>query len=127
MLTSIALILLLGLGAEIFLFVLVGVAVDLDYAVNAGIVMILIIVLALVFRMSGVFLSLLGTNLNRKERLFCMIAYTPKATVQAAIGTIPLSMGLACGNIVLTAAVVSILFTAPFGAICVDNSYKKLL
>lgn len=117
----------LWLGAEVFLFVLVGIAVDLKYAISAGIVVILLVVLALVFRMMGVALSLFKTNLNRKERLFCAVAYTPKATVQAAIGTIPLAMGLSCGEIVLTVAVVSILLTAPFGAICVDNLYKKLL
>ena len=117
----------LWLGAEIFLFVLVGIAVDLKYAVSAGIAVVLLVVLALLFRMTGVALSLIKTNLNRKERLFCAVAYTPKATVQAAIGTIPLAMGLSCGDIVLTVAVVSILITAPFGAICVDNSYKKLL
>ena len=117
----------LWLGAEIFLFVLVGIAVDLRYAVAAGLVVVLLVVLALLFRMSGVALSLMKTDLNKKERVFCAIAYTPKATVQAAIGTIPLSMGLACGEIVLTIAVVAILITAPFGAICVDNLYKKLL
>lgn len=117
----------LWLGAEVFLFVLVGIAVDLRYAISAGVVVILLVVLALVFRMIGVALSLVKTRLNRKERFFCAIAYTPKATVQAAIGTIPLTMGLACGEIVLTTAVVAILLTAPFGAICVDNLYKKLL
>lgn len=117
----------LWLTAEIFLFVLVGVAVDLKYAMAAGIVVVLLVVLALVFRMTGVALSLTKTQLNRKERLFCAVAYTPKATVQAAIGTIPLAMDLPCGDIVLTVAVVSILLTAPFGAICVDNLYQKLL
>ena len=117
----------LWLGAEIFLFVLVGIAVDLRYAVAAGAVVVLLVVLALMFRMSGVAMSLLKTDLNKKERVFCAIAYTPKATVQAAIGMIPLSMGLACGEIVLTVAVLAILVTAPFGAICVDNLYKKLL
>lgn len=117
----------LWLGAEVFLFVLVGVAVDVRYALLAGGTVVLLVVVALVFRMLGVFLSLLGTSLTKKERLFCMMAYTPKATVQAAIGTIPLAMGLECGEIVLTVAVVSILLTAPFGAICVDKSYKKLL
>ena len=117
----------LWLGAEIFLFVLVGIAVDLKYALAAGIVVILLVILALVFRMMGVAISLVKTKLNKKERLFCMVAYTPKATVQAAIGAIPLSMGLECGNIVLTVAVLSILITAPFGAICVDNLYKKWL
>ena len=117
----------LWLGAEVFLFVLVGVAVDARYALSAGITVVLLVVMALVFRMLGVFFSLIGTNLTKKERLFCMMAYTPKATVQAAIGTIPLAMGLECGNLVLTVAVMSILLTAPFGAICVDKSYKKLL
>ena len=117
----------LWLGAEIFLFVLVGIAVDIDYALKAGIVVIILVIAALIFRMVGVSLSLIKTNLNRKERLFCAIAYTPKATVQAAIGTIPMAMGLACGEMVLTVAVVSILLTAPFGAVCVDNLYKKLL
>ena len=87
----------------------------------------LLIMGALLFRMIGVALSLVKTDLSRKERLFCMAAYTPKATVQAAIGGIPLTMGLNCGNIVLTVAVLSILITAPFGAICVDNLYKRLL
>lgn len=114
-------------GGEIFLFVLVGAAVDLRYAVSAGAAAVLLIAAALLFRMLGVSLSLLGTNLTRKERLFCMLAYTPKATVQAAIGTIPMAMGLPCGSIVLTVAVVSILLTAPFGAICIDRSYRKLL
>jgi NhaP-type Na+/H+ or K+/H+ antiporter len=115
------------LGAEIFLFVLVGIAVDLKYAVSAGIVVILLVILALFFRMTGVALAIAKTELNKKERIFCALAYTPKATVQAAIGAIPLSMGLGCGNIVLTVAVVSILITAPFGAICIDNLYQKLL
>ena len=117
----------LWLGAEVFLFVLVGITVNMKYAVSAGIVVIVLVVCALVFRMIGVAISLVKTELNKKERLFCAVAYTPKATVQAAIGTIPLSMGLACGDIVLTVAVISILLTAPFGAICVDNLYKKLL
>lgn len=117
----------LWLGAEVFLFVLVGVAVDMQYALSAGIAVIALVVGAVLFRMLGVWLSLIGTVLSTKERLFCMMAYTPKATVQAAIGTIPLAMGLKCGSIVLTVAVVSILLTAPFGAICVDKSYKKLL
>ena len=117
----------LWLGAEIFLFVLVGIAVDLKYAVSAGIVVILLVILALFVRMTGVALAIAKTELNKKERIFCALAYTPKATVQAAIGAIPLSMGLGCGNIVLTVAVVSILITAPFGAICIDNLYQKLL
>ena len=117
----------LWLGAEIFLFVLVGIAVDLKYAIAAGVGVILLVILALVFRMMGVAVSLVKTKLNKKERLFCMVAYSPKATVQAALGTVPLAMGLPCGEIVLTVAVISILITAPFGAIGVDNSYKKLL
>ena len=117
----------LWLGAEIFLFVLVGIAVDLKYAVAAGVAVVVLIGAALVFRMIGVLISLLKTDLTKNERLFCAMAYTPKATVQAAIGTIPLAMGLECGDIVLTVAVVAILLTAPFGAICVDNFYKRLL
>ncbi|MBQ7841695.1 MAG: cation:proton antiporter [Lachnospiraceae bacterium] len=117
----------LWLGAEVFLFVLVGATVDLKYVMSAGVSAVLLIIGALLFRMIGVALSLVKTGLSKKERLFCMIAYTPKATVQAAIGAIPLSMGLSCGNIVLTVAVLSILITAPFGAVCVDNLYKRLL
>lgn len=117
----------LWLCAEIFLFVLVGVAVDVNYAFAAGVGSILLVVAALVFRMAGVFLSLVKTDLNKKERIFCMLSYTPKATVQAAIGTIPLAMGLPCGSMVLTVAVLSIIFTAPFGAICIDKLHKKLL
>lgn len=115
------------LSAEVFLFVLVGTTVDLKYVALAGTSVIVLIIGALVFRMLGVAMSLIKTDLSKRERLFCMVAYTPKATVQAAIGAIPLSMGLECGNIVLTVAVLSILITAPFGAICVDNFYKKLL
>lgn len=117
----------LWLGAEVFLFVLVGATVDLKCAMSAGIFAVLLIVEALVFRMLGVALSLVKTELTKKERLFCMAAYTPKATVQAAIGAIPLAMGLDCGNIVLTVAVLSILITATFGAVCIDNLYDKLL
>lgn len=117
----------LWLAAEVFLFVLVGVAVDIKYALSAGAMVVILIIGALVFRMIGVMISLIKTNLSPRERLFCMVAYTPKATVQAAIGSIPLSMRLECGNITLTVAVVSILITAPFGAICVDNLYKRLL
>lgn len=117
----------LWLGAEVFLFVLVGATVDLRYVASAGVSAVLLILGALLFRMTGVAISLLKTGLSKRERLFCMVAYTPKATVQAALGTVPLAMGLSCGEIVLTVAVISILLTAPFGAICVDNSYKKLL
>ena len=117
----------LWLGAEVFLFVLVGATVDLRYVASAGVSAVLLILGALLFRMTGVAISLIKTDLSKRERFFCMVAYTPKATVQAAIGAIPLSMGLECGNIVLTVAVLSILITAPFGAICVDNLYKRLL
>ena len=113
--------------AEIFLFVLVGATVDLKLAISAGHYAVLLIIGALVFRMLGVAISLIKTKLTKSERVFCMIAYTPKATVQAAIGAIPLSMGLPCGKIVLIVAVLSILITAPFGAICIDNLYKRLL
>ena len=114
-------------GAEVFLFVLVGAAIDLKYVKSAGIMAVLLVLGALIFRMSGVALSLVKTKLNRKERLFCMVAYTPKATVQAAIGAIPLTMGLSCGNLVLTIAVLSILITAPFGAVCIDKLHNKIL
>lgn len=117
----------LWVAAEVFLFVLVGATVDLKYAVAAGFTAILLVIGALGFRMLGVALSLIKTKLSTKERVFCMVAYTPKATVQAAIGAIPLTMGLPCGQMVLTVAVLAILITAPFGAICIDNLYKKLL
>ena len=99
--------------SEIMLFVLVGATVNIKYALSAGFAAVVLIFGVLAFRMAGVFFCLLKTGLNRKERTFCMIAYMPKATVQAAIGGIPLAMGLSCGNIVLTVAVVSILITAP--------------
>ena len=117
----------LWVGAEVILFVLVGATVDLKYAISAGAVAIVLVVGALVFRMLGVFMCLIKTKLTKKERVFCMIAYTPKATVQAGIGAVPLAMGLACGQTVLTVAVLSILITAPFGAICIDKLYQKLL
>ena len=118
---------LLWIPAEIFLFVLVGVTVDLQYAFAAGAPAIVLVLGALMFRMAGVALSLVKTRLTGSEKLFCMIAYTPKATVQAAIGAIPLSMGLACGQKVLTVAVLAILITAPLGAVGIDKLYKKLL
>ena len=117
----------LWIAAEVMLFVLVGATVNIKYALGASIPAILLIMTVVVFRMAGVFLCLLGTSLSYKERLFCMIAYCPKATVQAAIGSIPLSMGLPSGNIILTVAVLSILITAPLGAFAIDISYKKLL
>ncbi|WP_297812282.1 sodium:proton antiporter [uncultured Finegoldia sp.] len=117
----------LWVGAEIFLFVLVGATVNVKYAINSGIMVVVLVICALFIRMVGVYASILKTKLTPKERLFCMVAYTPKATVQAAIGAIPLSMGLKVGDMALTVAVISILITAPFGAIMVDNLYKKLL
>lgn len=114
-------------AAEILLFVLVGATVNLSYALTAGVSAVLLIFGVLIFRMAGVCLCMTGTELNARERIFCMLAYSPKATVQAAIGGIPLSMGLACGNIVLTVAVLSILITAPLGAFLIDQTYKKLL
>ena len=113
--------------AEILLFVLVGVSLDIDYALSAGLAAVVLIFIALIGRMVGVYVCLIGTKLNMKERLFCMLAYIPKATVQAAMGSIPLSMGLECGHIVLTVAVISILITAPLGAFAIDLSYEKLL
>lgn len=117
----------LWVGAEIMLFVLVGASVDVGYAAAAGFTAVGVIVGALVFRMVGVYCSMLKTPLLLRERLFCMIAYTPKATVQAAIGSLPLAMGLPCGEIVLTVAVLSILITAPLGAFGIDMTYGKLL
>lgn len=117
----------LWLAAEVILFVLVGAAVDIRYTLQAGLAAVAMIALALVFRSLGVFLCMLGTRLSGKERLFCMIAYLPKATVQAAIGSVPLSLGLPCGQIVLTVAVVAILITAPLGALGMDATYRILL
>ena len=117
----------LWLAAEVLLFVLVGAAVDIRYTLNAGIAAILMIFLALIFRSAGVALCLVGTPLTWKERLFCMIAYLPKATVQAAIGSVPLAAGLACGKIVLSVAVMAIVTAAPVGAFGMDVLYKKLL
>ena len=117
----------LWVAAEVFLFVLVGATVNIEYLGKIGAKAFIVIIGALIFRMFGVFVCLLGTSLQRKERLFAMMAYTPKATVQAAIGGIPLALGLACGDIVLTVAVLAIVFTAPLGAFAIDWSYKKLL
>ena len=117
----------LWVAAEVFLFVLVGATVNIEYLGKIGAKAFVVIIGALIFRMFGVFVCLLGTNLKRKERLFAMMAYTPKATVQAAIGGIPLALGLACGDTVLTVAVLAIVFTAPLGAFAIDWSYKKLL
>lgn len=117
----------LWIAAEAILFVLVGAAVDIRCAAQAGAAAVLMIALALVFRAVGVSLCMLGTRLNRKERLFCVIAYLPKATVQAAIGSVPLSMGLPCGQLVLSVAVLAILITAPLGAIGIDRTAGRLL
>lgn len=117
----------LWVGAEVLLFVLVGATVNISYALEAGILSIILIFGVLLFRIIGVFISLINTNLNNKEKLFTAFAYMPKATVQAAIGGLPLAMGLACGDIVLTVAVVAIFVTAPIGAILIDRSYDKLL
>lgn len=117
----------LWIAAEVILFVLVGAAVDIRYTLGAGVAVIGLILLALFFRSIGVLLCMIGTPLDFKERMFCVISYLPKATVQAAIGSVPLSMGLPCGNIVLSVAVLSILITAPLGALGMDLSYKALL
>lgn len=117
----------LWVAAEVFLFVLVGATVNIQYLGNVGIKALVVIIGALIFRMMGVFICLIKTNLKWRERLFTMMAYTPKATVQAAIGGIPLSLGFDCGNTVLTVAVLAIVLTAPLGAFAIDFSYKKLL
>ena len=121
----------LWLAAEVVLFVLVGAAVDIRYTLSAGMAAVLLILIALLFRSIGVFLCMVRTKLNAKlnakERLFCIIAYLPKATVQAAIGSVPLAAGLPCGKIILSVAVLAILITAPMGAIGIDGTYKKLL
>lgn len=117
----------LWVAAEILLFVLVGATVDVKYAAAAGLMAIGVIFLVLLFRMAGVFVCMLKTPLTMRERIFCMIAYLPKATVQAAIGSLPLAMGLPCGKIVLTVAVLAILITAPLGAFGIDMTYRRLL
>ncbi|WP_349669283.1 cation:proton antiporter [Lacrimispora sp.] len=117
----------LWVAAEVLLFVLVGATVNIQYALKAGLMAVILIFCVIVFRMAGVFLCLIKTPLNKKERIFTAFAYMPKATVQAAIGGLPLAMGLSCGDIVLTVAVLSILVTAPLGALLIDRSYKVLL
>lgn len=117
----------LWLAAEVILFVLVGAAVDIRYTLNAGGAAILMILVALLFRSVGVAICLIRTRLTKKERFFCILSYLPKATVQAAIGSVPLAIGLPCGQIVLSVAVLGILITAPLGAILIDGTYKKLL
>lgn len=117
----------LWIAAELILFVLVGAAVDIRYVSETGLAAVLMVFAALIFRAAGVVLCLAGTKLSRRERLFCVIAYLPKATVQAAIGSVPLAMGLPCGKIVLSVAVLAILITAPLGALGMDAAYRKLL
>ncbi len=117
----------LWLAAEIILFVLVGAAVDIRYATSTGLIAILLIFIALIFRCVAVWICTIGTNLNTKERVFCMFSYMPKATVQAAIGSVPLSLGLPCGNLVLSISVIAILITAPLGATLMDTTYTKML
>ena len=114
-------------GAEILLFVLVGAAIDIRFVSDAGLMAVILILSALIFRICGVYICLIKTKLTNREKLFCAIAYLPKATVQAAIGSIPLSAGVLAGNTILTVAVLAILITAPIGAIGIDRTYKKLL
>ncbi|MDE6091869.1 MAG: cation:proton antiporter, partial [Ruminococcus sp.] len=117
----------LWIPAEILLFVLVGSAVDIRYTLTAGINAVIMIFIALVFRTVGVLICTSGTELNIKERIFCVIAYLPKATVQAAIGSVPLSLGLPCGKIVLSVAVLAIIITAPLGAVGIDITSRRFL
>lgn len=117
----------LWIAAEVILFVLVGAAVDIRYTLDAGFAAVVMIAIALVVRSVGVCICTVGTPLNRKERIFCVLAYLPKATVQAAIGSVPFALGLPCGNLVLSVAVLAILITAPLGALGMDASYRKLL
>ena len=117
----------LWLAAEVILFVLVGAAVDIRYTLSAGIAAVLMIFTALIFRACGVMICTIKTELTWQERLFCVIAYLPKATVQAAIGSVPLAAGLLCGKMILSVAVLAIIITAPIGAFGIDNTYKKLL
>lgn len=117
----------LWVAAEVALFVLVGAAVDLRYALSAGVMAILAVLGTLCFRAVGVLVCVSGAHFSPKEKLFCVLGYLPKATVQAAIGGVPLAMGLGCGQIVLTVAVIAILVTAPLGALAIDRSYPKLL
>lgn len=117
----------LWIGAEVILFVLVGAAVDIGYTLKAGWLALVLIILALIFRSIAVYLCLLKTNLNKKEKTFCLISYLPKATVQAAIGSVPLSLGIGSGKLILSVAVLAILLTAPLGAFGMDMTYKKFL
>ncbi|WP_311370774.1 cation:proton antiporter [Anaerococcus hydrogenalis] len=117
----------LWIFAEILLFVLVGAEVNISYISNLGLMAVILVFLALIFRSVGTIISISGSNLNKKEKLFTVFSYMPKATVQAAIGAVPLANGLSSGDIILSMAVLGILITAPIGAIFIDNFYKKLL
>ena len=117
----------LWVGTEVILFVLVGAEVDVRYAASAGAMAVITVLGALCFRAAGVCLCLPGAGFSPREKLFCILSYLPKATVQAAIGGVPLAMGLGCGEIVLTVAVIAILVTAPLGALGIDWSYRALL
>ena len=117
----------LWVAAEVMLFVLVGAEVDIGYAAAAGLAAVATVLGVLCFRAVGVLLCVAGSRLSGRERLFAVLAYLPKATVQAAIGGVPLAMGLACGQVVLTVAVVAILVTAPLGALAIDLSFRRLL
>ena len=117
----------LWIAAEVILFVLVGAAVDIRYTLRAGLGALAMIFIALSIRALGVLLCTIKTPLNKKERLFCVLSYMPKATVQAAIGSVPLAMGLSCGNLVLSVAILAIVITAPLGAFGIDIGYKRLL
>ncbi len=114
-------------AAELLLFVLVGAQVNIGYARDAGMIPVYLIAISLLFRIAGVYFCLIKTRLNQKERLFCAIAYLPKATVQAAIGGVPLAMGIAAGDAILTVAVLAIMITAPLGVIGIDLTHKRLL
>ncbi len=116
----------LWIGAEVLLFVLVGAAVDIRYTLSAGFAAVLMIFIALAIRSIGVLISLIKTPLTGKEKLFTVVAYLPKATVQAAIGSVPLAAGLSSGNIILSVAVMGILITAPMGAIGIDRLRRNL-
>jgi len=113
-------------GAELLLFVLVGAAVNITYFGNTGLSSVFLVISALFFRIIGVSLSLIKTDLNKKEKAFCSVSYIPKATVQAAIGAVPLTMGIPSGNLILTIAVLSVVITAPIGSIGIDRSFKKV-
>lgn len=112
---------------EIILFVLVGASMSIESVKDSGLIAVVLIVLLLVFRGLGVLLSVLGTQLNKEEKAFAIFAYIPKATVQAAIGAVPLAMGLPNGQIILTISVVAILVTAPLGAVLIDQTHNRLL